>query len=124
MAKCFITGIDLQASEAWLLDRGAVKRALRDLKDRLAAVERIAAQLSPVDKTEFFDPKSKTTRTVAQRRLVCATVAQALAASYPEAALFIAWREFLKRKPADQGKSSRSKAPPQPRAGEGHADHA
>jgi hypothetical protein len=44
-----------------------------------------------------FDPKSKTTRTRSERRLVCPTVATALSSCYPEAPLFVSWRKFTFR---------------------------
>ncbi len=99
MPKCFFTGIEIQMEDAYLLDCGAAKRALRNLKLRVAAVERIVSQLSPKDEVEAYDRKSKTTKVRAERRLVCATVAGALSASYPESPLFVAWPKFAERRP-------------------------
>jgi hypothetical protein len=47
MPKCFLTGIEIPMENAYLLDCGAAQRALRNLKLRVAAVERIITQLSP-----------------------------------------------------------------------------
>ena len=99
MPKCFLTGIEIPMENAYLLDCGAAKRALRDLKLRLAAVERLVAQLSPKDETEVFDYKSKSVKVRPQRRLVCQTVAAALSESYPECPLFVAWPAFKTRRP-------------------------
>ncbi|MGD0496829.1 MAG: hypothetical protein ABSC23_00170 [Bryobacteraceae bacterium] len=99
MAKCFFTGIEVDLENAYLLDRGAAKRALRSLKLRVAAVERLISQLNPKDNVEVFDRKSGGAKVRPQRRLVCRTVADALSASYPESPLFLAWREFTARRP-------------------------
>jgi hypothetical protein len=100
MAKCFLTGIEMDIENACILDRGGAKRALHSLKERLTAVERIVTQLSPRDEVQVFDPRSKTTKPRSQNRLVSKSVAAALSASYPEAPLFITWREFTNRRPA------------------------
>jgi hypothetical protein len=97
MAKCFLTGIEVPLDKAYLLDRGAAQRALRNLRQRIAAVERLVSQLGPKDDVPVFDPKSKTTRTRSERRLVCPTVATALSSCYPEAPLFVSWRKFTFR---------------------------
>jgi hypothetical protein len=54
MPKCFLTGIEIPMENAYLLDCGAAQRALRNLKLRVAAVERIMTQLSPKDQTEAW----------------------------------------------------------------------
>jgi len=99
MPKCFLTGIEIPMENAYLLDCGAAQRALRNLKLRVAAVERIVAQLGPKDKTETYDYKSKSTKVRPERRLVCQTVAAALSESYPESPLFVAWPAFKARRP-------------------------
>jgi len=99
MPKCFFTGIEIQMEDAYLLDRGAAKRALRNLRLRLAAVERLVSQLGPKDEVEAYDHRSNSTKVRSERRLVCATVAGALSASYPECPLFVAWPKFAARRP-------------------------
>lgn len=110
MVKCFMTGIEVELEKAWLLDRGAAARAALNLKQRLAVVERLIAQLGPLEQAELFDYKSRTQKMRNQRRLVCNTVARALAASYPESPIFITWKDFAARKPRPQPKA----APPKP----------
>ena len=61
MAKCFLTGFEMDLENACILDRGGAKRALHSLKERLTAVERIVTQLSPKDEVQVFDRRSKTT---------------------------------------------------------------
>jgi len=100
MVKCFLTGIEMDLENACILDRGGAKRALHSLKERLTAVERIVTQLSPKDEVQVFDPRSRTTKSRSQNRLVSKSVAAALSASYPEAPLFITWRDYTNRRPA------------------------
>jgi hypothetical protein len=98
MAKCYLTGVEIPVESAYVLDRGAAQRALRSLKQRVAAVERLIAQLGPKDEVEAYGPNGPRKRK-GQRRLVCPTVAAALAASYPEARVFVSWPEFAERRP-------------------------
>ena len=45
MPKCSLTGIEIPMEKAYLLDCGASKKALHNLKLRVAAVERILGML-------------------------------------------------------------------------------
>jgi hypothetical protein len=54
MAKCFFTGIEIQLDDAFLLDRGNAQRAVRYLKQRLTALERLVQQLSPADEVQVL----------------------------------------------------------------------
>lgn len=58
MPKCFFTGIEVQLETAYLLDRGAAQRAARNLRQRLAAVDRLLVQLGPKDPVEMADRKT------------------------------------------------------------------
>ncbi|MGO8735221.1 MAG: hypothetical protein ACLQVM_20785 [Terriglobia bacterium] len=116
MSKCFLTGIEVPLESAFVLDRGATKRALRNLRERLAALERLLSQLGQKDSVERFDPRSKTMKARVENRLVCPSVAAALATSYPESPLFITWKEFMKRRsqvfpdsPKQKGKAQAGK---------------
>ena len=70
MSKCFLTGIEVPLESAFVLDRGATKRALRNLRERLAALERLLSQLGQKDIRERFDPRSKTMKARVENRLV------------------------------------------------------
>jgi len=115
MPRCFLTGIEVQMENACLLDCGAARRAVRDLKLRVAAVERIVEQLSPKDRAEVFDYKSQSIEVRPKRRLVCQTVAAALSTSYPESPLFVAWPAFKARRPRRWSQTDRRASCP-PRA--------
>jgi hypothetical protein len=99
MTKCFLTGIEIPLEKAYVLDRGATQRGIRNLRERLAALERLLSQLGPRDSVERFDPRSKTTKTRVENRVVCQSVATALSGSYPESPLFMTWNEFTHRRP-------------------------
>jgi len=104
MAKCFLTGIEMQMDNAYLLDQGAARRALRTLKERASVLERLLAQFTPKDSVEVFDYHTRKASVRQQRRLACQSVATALSASYPESPLFISWPEFQARCKALQSK--------------------
>ena len=89
MAKCFLTGIEMQMESAYLLDQGAARRALRTLKERASVLERLLTQFTPKDSVEVFDYHTRKPSVRQQRRLACQSVAVALSASYPETPLFI-----------------------------------
>jgi hypothetical protein len=104
MAKCFLTGIEMQMESAYLLDHGAARRALRSLKERASVLDRLLAQFTPKDTVEVFDYHTRKPSVRQERRLACQSVAVALSASYPETPLFIPWPEFKARCKAAQAK--------------------
>jgi hypothetical protein len=104
MAKCFLTGIEMQMENAYLLDQGAARRALRSLKVRASVLERLLTQFTPKDSVEVFDYHTRKPSVRQERRLACQSVAVALSASYPETPLFITWPEFKARCKAAQAK--------------------
>lgn len=97
MAKCFITGVDVDMKDAYVLDVGAATRALRALHRRAGALDRLLEQLSQKDEVEYFDVRRQALWVRKDRRVVVPTVANALAATYPEAPIFVAWPEFRAR---------------------------
>jgi hypothetical protein len=98
MAKCFITGVELKMSEAHVLDNYAARVVLRDMRQRVSALERLIQQLSPSDDEEVYDAKKQKQKTIKNRRLVSAEVAKALCAASPEKNLFLLWTEWYARK--------------------------
>ena len=103
MAKCFLTGVELPLEETWVLDIPAAHRALRDLRQRVAAVERLIQQLSPREDVEIYDAKKRETFTRKDRRLINPSIAKALSAVYPEKDLFMPWAEWRSRRPLVEG---------------------
>jgi len=100
MAKCFITGVELKISEAHVLDIYAARGALRDMRQRVSALERLIQQLSPSDDEEVYDAKKHKQITIKNRRLVSAEVAKALCAASPGNNVFLLWTEWYSRKRA------------------------
>ncbi len=98
MPKCFVTGLELAINKSFLLDITAARKAVFDLRKRLHSVEGIFEQLSTIDKQKFYDSKKKKNKIRHERRLVCSTIATLFSESYPEAALFISWKEYSNRK--------------------------
>jgi hypothetical protein len=82
----------------YVLDTAAVRRALRDLQKRIAAVERLMQQLNVKDDAEVYNFRSHQSRTIKEYRLVSLTVADALSVAYPWEKLFIPWNEWLERR--------------------------
>ena len=78
MPKCFFTGIDLRLEDASVLDRGGARRALRALKERVAALERLIRELGQFDTVEVFDAKTRGNKTCSQHRMIAPTIAAAL----------------------------------------------
>jgi hypothetical protein len=110
MAKCFLTGIEMQMESAYLLDQGAARHALRSLKERASVLERLLAQFTPKDSVEVFDYHTRKPSMRQQRRLACQSIATALSASYPDTPLFISWPEFQARSKALQSKLKKTVA--------------
>jgi hypothetical protein len=98
MARCFITGVELKLEESYVLDITVAHRALRELRQQAASLERIIQQLGQRDDTEIFDRKKGEPAIRKDRRLVSPSVAEALSAAYPQKKLFIQWTEWRSRR--------------------------
>ena len=49
MARCFLTGVEFRVEDGYVLNRGDAYRLLRTLRNRCESLERLIAQLSPLD---------------------------------------------------------------------------
>lgn len=98
MIKCFMTGVELPIEKTYLLDIGEAHRALKHLRQRTASVERLIGQLGALDDVEIYDVKKHQNITRKDKRLVCESIARALADVYPEKNLFISWGEWRDRR--------------------------
>lgn len=98
MVHCFITGIQFQLEEGFVLNRRDAHNLLNDLKDRAASLRRVIDQLSPLDEQDranaltqphvYQSPRRK-------HRLVCKAVADALVPGFPEIKLLTSWPDYL-----------------------------
>jgi hypothetical protein len=100
MAKCFITGVELNISNGYVLDIAAAQRALRNMRLRVASLERLIQQLSPRDNAEVYDVQQHKYVTKTFRRVVSAQVGAALAVACPEETIFLPWQEWSTRRRA------------------------
>ena len=94
MAKCYLTGVEHATEELYILDITAARKAVRDMRRQIAAIEQMIRQLHGRDATEVYNPVRKKQTILRQFRLISPTVANALSAASPYAALFITWGEF------------------------------
>ena len=94
MPKCFMTGMEIRLEDAFILDRREAYRAVRDLRGKLKALERLVAELGEVEKVELPDRRTGKTFIRVDSRMVCVSVAQALSAVWLEKKLFIRWSEW------------------------------
>jgi hypothetical protein len=104
MAKCFLTGIEMQMESAYLAGSGSGSARLAQSEGAASVLERLLAQFTPKDSVEVFDYHTRKPSMRQQRRLACQSIATALSASYPDTPLFISWPEFQARCKALQSK--------------------
>lgn len=97
MAKCFFTGVEAPSKEMYVLDVPAAHRVLRDLRKRIAVIERLVEQLGMKDDVELYDIRRRQSRTIRMFRMVSRRAAEVLAVAYPWQQLFITWEEFKTR---------------------------
>lgn len=103
MFKCYLTGIELQQDEAYTLDLGAARKAIKKLKDKVFALERLAEELGHIDKVEIRNKKGK--RIIQRRRrLVSCHLAEAFSKDYSEEKLFIKWHEWIAKMKSNDSK--------------------
>lgn len=95
--KCFYTGIELNGNDAYLLDLAQARLIIRDLKNRLSAVEKLIGDLGVIDKVEVFIQQKGKKITQHRKRLICKELAAAFLASYEGKNIFITWTEWIKR---------------------------
>ncbi|TFH50486.1 MAG: hypothetical protein E4H01_02275 [Lysobacterales bacterium] len=94
MPKCYMTGIEIRLDDAFILDRREASRALKELRGKQKALERLVAELGEVDRVELRDWRTGKTFTRIDSRMVCISVAQALSAIWSEKTLFVRWSEW------------------------------
>ena len=100
MMKCFMTGIDITLEKAYVLDLYVAYRALGEMRQKVATLERLISQLGGYDEVKVRDRKGEGLFTRRDRRLVCLSVAEALSATCPERRLFITWAEWRAKRAA------------------------
>jgi len=112
MFRCFLTGIEIKEDDAYMLDIGAARISIRELKSRAFALEKLINDLGQTDKVEAKNPTTGKVIVKKRRRLVCHQLSLALSKVYPEGNIFISWAKWIAktRKQKNCGKqSSRNK---------------
>jgi hypothetical protein len=85
MARCFLTGVEFPLQQAFVLNRRDAHNLLHVLKDRVACLQRVIEQYSPLDAYETKAPGRAGNGFVPKRhRLVCKAVADVLSSGFPE----------------------------------------
>lgn len=102
MARCFLTGVEFRVEEGHVLNRTDAHRLLRALRKRSESLERLVAQLSPLDDPAAEGSRVTTHTRGKQHRMICKAVADALAQAYPEIELFLSWPALLARNLRDR----------------------
>jgi hypothetical protein len=97
MARCFLTGVEFRVEDGHVLNRTDAYRLLRTLRRRSESLDRLLAQLSPLDEPVAEDPRVMARTRGRQHRMICKAVAGALAQAYPEIELFLSWPALLAR---------------------------
>ena len=99
MVRCFLTGVEFPLQKAFVLNRRDARHLLGALKDRMASLQRVIDQLSPLDAHDAkpFGKPRKNGFAPKKHRLVCKAVADALAPGFPEIDLFQSWLEYRSR---------------------------
>lgn len=120
MVCCFMTGVQCQIEDAFVLNRREAHDLLELLKDRTASLRRLIEQLSPLDEQDGYaavPAARRATLAPKKHRLICKAVASALAPGFPEIKLFLAWPQYQKsaRQTIKRGANA-SQKPAQPAA--------
>jgi hypothetical protein len=97
MARCYLTGVEIPLDEAFVLDLTTAHRALRELKEKVATLERLVAQLGGTDLVPIPNRRGAGTFLRKDRRVVSRAVALALAAGFPDRELFLPWTVWRAR---------------------------
>jgi hypothetical protein len=97
MARCYLTGVGISLDEAFVLDLTVAHRVLRDLRERLATLERLTAQLGEKDSVTIQRRGSSGSHTRQDRRVVSKSVATALSDACADAELFVPWGAWRTR---------------------------
>lgn len=91
MPRCFLTGVEFRVEDGHLVNRSDAWRLLRTLRRRAESLERVLAQLSPLDEPAAQGAAGARAPGGRVHRMVCKAVAEVLARAHPEIELFLAW---------------------------------
>ncbi len=73
MLRCYLTGLEISANQAYMLDKKAIQTRLWEITREQATLSKLFEELGPVDKVKILGRKKL------HHRLVCESVARSLA---------------------------------------------
>jgi hypothetical protein len=97
MIHCYITGVQCEIKDSYVLNRREARDLLDRLKDRVASLRRVLEQLSPLDDVEareFAMAPKYMNFSAKKHRLVCKAVAKGMAPGFPEIKLFVTFEQY------------------------------
>jgi hypothetical protein len=97
MARCYLSGVEIKLDDAFVLDLTVTHRVLRELKEQVATLERLIAQLGGIDRVSLPSRDGAGTYLRKDRRVVSRPVALALGAVSPDRELFLPWTVWRAR---------------------------
>lgn len=97
MARCYLTGVEIKLDDAFVLDLTTAHRTLRELKEKVATLERLIAQLGGTDRVPIPNRDGAGTYLRKDRRVISRSVALALGAVCPDRELFVPWTVWRAR---------------------------
>lgn len=93
-----MTGVQVSIDDAFVLNRRDAHDLLAALKERLASLQRVIEQFSPLDEGDALAPTDRHPAFRRKRhRLACKAAADMLAAGFPEVRLFLPWPVYLQQ---------------------------
>lgn len=114
MIQCSMTGVEMVLQEAYALDVYEARLALRDLANRMKAVEKLVTMFGIPDSIEKINPVDRSVRIKKQHRLVSRAVATALGEVCPGRNLFIPFLELSpKIRERARGRNARAQTIPE-----------
>lgn len=97
MARCYLTGVEIKLDDAFVLDLTTAHRTLRELKEKVATLERLIAQIGGTDRVPIPNRDGAGTYFRKDRRVVSRSVALALGAVCPDREIFLPWTVWRAR---------------------------
>ncbi len=97
MIHCYVTGVQCEINDAYVLNRREARNLLDRLKARVVSLRRVLEQLSPLDDMEASEFAAVTKRmnfSAKKHRLVCKAVAKGMAPGFPEIKLFLTFEQY------------------------------
>jgi len=91
MPRCYMTGVEIKLEEALILDRKEAYLALKEIRVRLKALERLVSELGQPERVEKKDRKTGQVFLRTDFRMLCPSVAEAFSSIWPEKQLFMRW---------------------------------